>query len=127
MLIDELQQANKLREKITGIDGIIAAMQSAEVKTLAPLIEIEQAKQDATRAKLAVLLPRLSRQIQNEITDTTLQKILIRRYVAGESFNEIAKALHFACRYVYELHAKALKIIASPDNSKRFAPRHQTK
>ena len=127
MLVDELQQANKLREKITGIDGIIAAMQSAEVKTLAPLIEIEQAKQDATRAKLAALLPRLTRQIQNEITDTTSQKILIRRYVAGESFNEIAKALHFAYRYVYELHAKALKIIASPDNSKRFTPRHQTK
>ena len=113
MTVDELKQMKALRENVKGVNGVLAAMQAVDSESLTALID-EKEKERATMGKqLSTMTDTLTWAIQADVTDPTLQEILIRRYVAGESLKSIAEAICYSCRYVYALHEKALKTVAS--------------
>lgn len=44
----------------------------------------------------------------NSLDDSILRSILIARYINFKTWEEIAENLHYACRHIMRLHAKAL-------------------
>lgn len=56
----------------------------------------------------------LRRDIQQAIksvADETLQELLERRYIHGQTFERIADEMHYAWRHIHRLHSQALDVI----------------
>lgn len=45
------------------------------------------------------------------VPDSTLQLVLSRKYILGETFEQISVAMNFSCRQIVRLHGKALLVI----------------
>ncbi|MCM1579169.1 MAG: hypothetical protein NC078_10265 [Ruminococcus sp.] len=49
------------------------------------------------------------RKIIGSLTDSIQREVLIRRYILGEKWEEIAVIMNYSIRRVYQLHGEALK------------------
>ena len=124
----ELNSVRKLKKRIrdlewrlqalrTAADNIVPVLDglshSSEAKSRVEkialdLIETER-ELNNSRAQIILTKSELADKILREVEDTTLQTLLILRYVECLSFKETARRMHFTLRHLYRLHEKFLK------------------
>lgn len=76
--------------------------------TVALIVDTEKIIADL-KMQLEKETPLLIKKFQAEFPDGIEQRILISRYVAGQSFREIARSMRYSLQHVFRVHKKILK------------------
>ena len=100
-------------EELLTLNGIDGLPHSTEAKSRVEKIALElvetEHELDNLRGQLILAKSELADKILREVEDTTLQTLLILRYVECLSFKETARRMHFTLRHLYRLYGKFLK------------------
>ena len=76
--------------------------------TVALIVDTEKIIENL-KTQLETETPLLIKKIQGEFPDGTEQRILISRYVAGQSFREIARRMEYSLQHIFRVHTRILK------------------
>lgn len=109
-LYDELARWRSRAEKITPILSQEPAGGRSDGNQVESAVEKIIAIESEISAKIDELMI-IKQQVVDAIKsvpDQTLQLLLSRRYILGETFEQISVAMNFSCRQIVRLHGKAL-------------------
>ncbi len=81
----------------------------SRVEMIATLIVDTEKIIENLKIQLEKETPLLIKKIQAEFPDGTEQRILISRYIVGQSFREIARIFHYSLRHIFRVHDRAKK------------------
>ena len=85
-----------------------AATKSAFESFIVQIADCEK-KIESLQAQLTDAVPRLTKKIQDEVSDSAEQSLLIYRYVACEYFRDIGFLMGYSENWIYWKHNKILK------------------
>ena len=108
-LIEELGEQRAKAQKMTAAYSDLPKGQPAGdslARAVERMIELEE-KLNARINKQVDLRMEIERGIE-AVTDHRLREVLLRRYVLGQKWEEIALAMHYCRQRIWELHGKAL-------------------
>lgn len=96
----------KATQTLTG-DTIQSSKDPHKFDELGELVfQLEQAKKAYAHVKAEVMA------VINRIDNGVYRELLIRRYMSGETFEEIAVGMHYSWRQVHRVHGRALIAVA---------------
>lgn len=108
-LAAHIEELRTFCAKITPIYGGTGGSHSASDELGAAVARIVDAENDAAK-ELAILRKTMQEvdAVIRKVSDERYRNLLYRRYICGETFEEIAVAMHYSWRQIIRLHGNAL-------------------
>lgn len=118
ILQNDLIRWHALGEKITpALTGMPQGGQNAPKVEQAVVMICETEDQIKERIEqLSNVYVQILKAIES-VDDITLQNLLHRRYIDGQTFEEIAYQMHYSWRWIHRLHRKALEKVDTEKSS----------
>lgn len=115
LLQQEIWSWRELGEKITpSLTGMPKGGQDSSKVEQAAVMVCDTESQIAERIVQLTALRQKIEQAIEAVEDINLQNLLHRRYIQGQTFEQIACEMHYSWQWVHNLHKRALNALQIP-------------